>query len=93
MNGYEKIAKNNIKGWRNSDCTELYDAYGKCSKKKRNAWQHCKDLQKEYNGRDLKIISHNSYKFTAGFEFVDPDTGEIMFMYIGPGYNQAVSIS
>ena len=87
------MARDNIQSYQNSEYSDLYSAYGRCSKKKRIAWQYCKDLCEKYGGKNLKIISHNSYKFTAGFVYADSRTGELMFMYISPSYNQSVSLA
>lgn len=86
----ENRARANYAAYRRSTWTELYDAYDSFSRGKVDAWRYCKDLCKKYNGDGLKVISRNCHKFTAGFEYVDSETGEIMFMYITKGYNQAV---
>ena len=89
----EKVATGNILRWRNSRYTDLYSAYDRCSARKRAAWEYCKDLCEKNNGEGLKVISRNSHIFTAGFVFPNADTGELMFMYISPSYNQAVSLA
>lgn len=89
----ERTARANIRSYRNSTCYELWDAYGRCSVKKREAWEYCKRLCREFEGEDLKVISYNTYMFTAGFMYADPKTGELMFMYISPSYNQPVSMA
>lgn len=66
---------------RSSDC-ELYHVYGSFSQDKAKAWEYCKELEAKFTGTGLRIISHNGWKFSAGFTGVDPDTGEVMFMYI-----------
>ena len=78
--------------YRKSTWNELYDAYSNFSKGKVDAWRYCKDLCAKLNGRDLKVVSRNCHKFTAGFEYTDPETGEIMFMYITKGYDMAVPV-
>lgn len=89
----QNTARANIGAWRNSRYTDLYSAYGRCSAAKRNAWEYCEDLCAKKNGTGLKVISRNCYRFTAGFEFPHPDTGELMFMYISPTYDQEVAIT
>ena len=78
----EKTARANITSWSNSRYTDLYSAYDRCSKDKRDAWEYCQDLCRRKNGEGLKVISRNSYRFTAGFIFPHPDTGELMFLII-----------
>ena len=68
--------------WQNSSDTCLYHAYERFSQAKTNAWEYCERLEAEFNGTGLRIISYNSCVFTAGFTGVDPDTGEVMFMFI-----------
>jgi len=89
----ENRARANYSAWKRSSYTDVYHAYGSISKGKRDAWDYCVDLCKKYNGEGLKVISRNCHKFTAGFEYVDKETGEIMFMYITKGYDQAVPVA
>lgn len=89
----EKRARANIMAWRNSRYTDLHSAYGKCSSRKKDAWEYCEDLCRRKNGEGLRVISRNSHIFTAGFTFPNPDTGELMFMYITPTYDQEVSLA
>lgn len=89
----ENRARANIRAWRNSKYTDLHSAYGKYSSKKQNAWEYCEDLCEKKNGEGLKVISRNSHIFTAGFVYPDPTTGELMFMYITPSYDQEVSLA
>jgi len=89
----QKTAKANYQRWRTSRYTDLRSAYGRYSRDKQDAWEYCEDLCKKKDGSGLKIISRNSWKFTAGFEYPNPDTGELMFMYISPTYDQEVYIT
>jgi len=89
----ENRARANIVSWRNSKYTDLRSAYGRYSKRKEEAWEYCQDLCRRKNGEGLKVISRNSHIFTAGFVFPHPDTGELMFMYISPSYDQEVSLA
>lgn len=89
----ENRARANIGAWRNSRYTDVYHAYDTISKGKRDAWDYCVDLCKKYDGEGLRVISRNCHKFTAGFIYTDSKTGELMFMYITKGYNQAVSLA
>lgn len=89
----ENRARANINSWRRSTYYELWDAYGRCSSRKKAAWDYCKNLCAKLDGTGLKVISRNSHIFTAGFEYTDKETGEVMFMYISPNYDRAVSMS
>ena len=89
----ENRARANISSWRNSRYTDVYHAYDSISKGKRDAWDYCVNLCNQYNGEGLKVISRNCHKFTAGFIFTDPVTGELMFMYITKGYDRAVPLA
>ena len=68
--------------WQNSSDTELYHVYDSFSQAKANAFEYCRRLEAEFHGTGLRIVGHNSMQFTAGFTGVDPETGEVMFMYI-----------
>ena len=46
----------------------------------------------EYSGWGLKVITANTYIFTAGFEFTGEE-GQVMFMYITPSQNTAVEVT
>lgn len=73
-----------------STATNLSEVYGRYSTKKAEAFNYCLNLMKRYNGWGLRILTHNSFVFTAGFEFVDPITSHAMVMYITPSKNEAV---
>lgn len=62
--------------YRMTDDTELYYVYGSFSRAKVNAWENCKKVCREYEGKGLRILSHNPWQFTAGFLFTDKETGK-----------------
>ena len=62
----------------------LADAYGSYSSAKASAWKHCEEKRDDYDGWGLKVLSHNTYMFTAGFEFENPETGAIALYIITP---------
>ena len=68
----------------------IYDVYSSYSYKKLRAWDYCKDLCARHEGWGLKVISHNTFIFTAGFYFTDKDTGVLRFMYITPSYDTPI---
>lgn len=89
---HKSTAKANIRWWEESNKHSLDDAYKSHSTAKNRAWRYCEELCEQHNGRKLKVIHHNTYVFTAGFEFTDKETGELMFMYITPSYDTAVPL-
>lgn len=89
----ERRARSNYKWYQQSDMRSLADAYGRYSQAKANAWRYCEDLCERYNGTNLKVISNNCHKFTAGFEFMCPSTGVVMFMYITKDYDTIVEVA
>ena len=92
MTSRERAAHAHYPAYFRSNATDLYDVYSRCSAAKRHAWDYCRKLCLDKNGRGLRIISGNSFMFTAGFEFPDPETGVRMFMYITPNYDVAVEV-
>ena len=88
----ERTAKRNIESWEQSEADQLYKVYGKYSANKAKAFEYCKELMYKMDGERLRIISHNTFIFTAGFRFIDKETGVIRFMFITPSYNTAVDM-
>lgn len=76
----------------NGTMTSLYDAYKSFSPAKVQAWDYCRRLCYERGGHGLKVLTANTFRFTAGFTFEDRETGECKFMYITPNYNTEISI-
>lgn len=71
--------------YNNSAATELYHVYGSFSAAKAKAFDRCKEIVYQYNGRGLKIIGHNGYCFSVGFLF-DDEEGNTNFMHITNAY-------
>ena len=90
VNQQKKVARGNINRYENSKDYTLYHAYNKPSTAKTSAWNYCMNLMSKYNGYGLKVISYNTFMFTAGFMFTDKETGVIQFMFITPNYDIAV---
>ena len=80
-----------ITTYNRSDMFKLSDAYKTYSTAKARAWNYCESLMKKYDGFGLRVLTYNTFTFTAGFRFFDAETGETMFMYITPNYDTAVS--
>lgn len=70
----------------------LYDAYSKPSKSKRGIWESWHQFAKSVNAEDFRVLYSNSFSFTIGFDFINPDTGEIMRAKITPTHNYCSSI-
>ena len=86
MTQREKRAEQAYEQYKNSDLSNLYKAYGRPSQKKLEAWNDCSKLLREYEGSDLRVITYNTFVFTAGFTFVGEDNIR-RFIYITPsGY-------
>ena len=87
-NSYQtRTAAANYRCYEMSSDYDISDAYTSYSTEKARAWRYCKDLCDRMNGYGLKVIHHNTFIFTAGFESVDPDTGVVQFTYITPNYD------
>lgn len=88
----ERTARANITTWERSEAYDLGQVYGRYSTEKGRAWRYCQDLCRKHDGERLRVINHNTFKFTAGFQFADPETGVLRFMYITPSYDVAVDM-
>lgn len=92
MTRQEKQAKNNIERWESSNKNDITSAYKKPSVAKHRAWNYCKELCANLNGKDLKVVSNNCHFFTAGFQFTDKDTGVLKYMHITASSDTAVEM-
>ena len=57
--------------YQNSELYTLQNAYNSASANKYRAWNYCKQLLKQNNGYNLKVIGFNCHMFSAGFEYID----------------------
>ena len=78
--------------WERSDDNDLHDVYSSISESKHRAMDYCRYLMYDMNGWGLKILSHNTYCFTVGFEFSDKETGELCFAYITKSYDRYIKL-
>lgn len=85
-----RAARGNINKYDNSKLYTLYHAYTRPSTAKERAWNYCVELMVKYNGYGLKVLSYNTFMFTAAFLFTDPENGNIKMMYITPNYDVAI---
>lgn len=73
-----------------STACSLYDVYDSYSDAKAQAYDHCRQLMKDLNGHDFRIVSYNIMQFTAGFRF-EHECKE-WFCYITRDYNRVCLI-
>ena len=92
MKQQERVAKSNIERWKASNKNDITSAYKKPSMAKRRAWNYCKELCAGLNGNNLKVVSNNCHFFTAGFQFVDKETGVVKYMHITASHDTAVEM-
>ena len=59
--------------------TQLSDVYGRWSQAKQNGYDYCVRDMNRLNGERFRILSANTFQFTCGFTYTDPDTGALMF--------------
>lgn len=69
------------RAYRLSDACNLWDVYGTFSREKARAFERCLDLMDRYGGRGLRIVGANTFTFSVGFEYEEPQTGVVMFCY------------
>lgn len=79
-----------FRAYRFSDYYSLNDKYNNASVAKYRAWAYCNELCDKYNGSNLKVISGNTFTFSAGFTF--DDNGQKIFCYITPSANRFYKI-
>lgn len=89
----ERQAKQHYKAWERSEDYALEFAYNSFSAHKAQAWRRCQEKQIELNGQGLKVITHNTCKFTAGFEYYDEKEEALKFYYISPSFDCSIDIT
>lgn len=92
MTRQERTALARYADYQRSSATSLRDVYGSWSDAKERAWRYCQERMLDHDGYGLKIVTHNQTMFTAGFEFPDPETGVLKFMFITKSYDVAVEV-
>lgn len=68
----------------------LCEVYGSYSAAKAQAWGQCESLCAELDGFNLCITSANTFRFTAQFEFANPENGRPMVCHITPSRTYAM---
>jgi len=58
---------------------DLYEVYGSVSSAKVHAMDDCLNWYRQDNGKNFRIVSHNSFSFSVAWEmeYVNPETGEV----------------
>ena len=77
--------------YRMSNMENLYDAYGRPSDAKLQAWTYCRKLCYEHGGRALKVIGAGTFTFSAGFLFTD-ENGKACFCWITKDYDRYMEV-
>ena len=85
----KRVARGNINRYKASELYSLNHAYNRPSIRKENAWIYCVNLMIDKCGYGLKVLSYNTFMFTAAFLFRDENGVENM-MYITPNYDIAI---
>lgn len=68
--------------WQASENVALQDVYKTCSAEKWRAFDHCRTRFAELNGFGFRIIGANTFGFSVGFEYENPEYGNVVFVYI-----------
>lgn len=61
--------------YRKSEAYTLHDAYGRYSHEKQQAWDRCRIMVYEAHGYGLKVLTANTFQFTAAFLVDDEEEG------------------
>ena len=85
----KRVARGNINRYKASELYSLNHAYNRPSIRKENAWTYCVNLMIDKCGYGLKVLSYNTFIFTAAFLFRD-ENGVENIMYITPNYDIAI---
>lgn len=75
----------------------LYAVYDTYSNSKAYSFEAIRQKMCELDGRELAIISHNTFVYTCGFyyDIVDEETGEITstrFYYFAPSFSESFEV-
>lgn len=83
-----KQIKGAYRQYRESGLYTLYDCYNNFSYYKMKAFKYCRELIKQYNGYQGRIISYNIFSFTYGF--IGEVEGKKAFIYITKDYDRFI---
>lgn len=65
----------------------LWHVYDRYSPRKEMAYDYCRKMCIDLDGFNFAITSHSPFTFCVMFNFVHPETGELMRAHITPRYN------
>lgn len=71
--------------------TDINQCYKTMSSDKYNAWLYCKNLVRRYDGKNIKILGHNTYSFSVAFTGIIDD--KEAFFYITKDYDRFIYLS
>ena len=60
-------AQNMLRNYLRSSDATLDEAYGRYSRAKANAYEYCRDREREFNSYDGVVASHNTCQFSYAF--------------------------
>lgn len=83
-----KQLKNVYRSYERSDYYTLNDLYKNASYYKQKAYNYCRDLYRQLNGFDFKIIGGNCMTFSVGFKFYEDN--KTYFAYITKDYDRQI---
>lgn len=67
INNTTKTARQYSRAYFNATATRLDDVYKSYSFNKKQAFDNCIQVYRDYDGAHLKILSANTFAFTVGF--------------------------
>ena len=81
----DEIAK--VERYLDASCSDIFDAYGKVGKGKRDAYKTCKEKQEMYDGYDFRITGNNRYTFSCAFKYKIDGVEYLYYMTKGGDYD------
>ena len=84
----KRLMKDAYKRYKWSSDYTLRDCYDRPSYAKENAFNYCRELVNDYQGRQGRIISYNLFQFTYGF--IGKINGKDAFFYITKEYDRYI---
>ena len=63
----------------NATCEDIYDAYGRPSAKKVEAFKRCYEIMVHFDGRGMRVIGAGSSYFSCGFRYEEDDKHMILY--------------
>lgn len=79
-----------VESYKSATHSELYEVYDRYSSAKAKAFDYCKGLCAKKNGNGLRILSANTFVFTAAFTY--EENGKSYLMYITPSNDLPIEL-